>query len=316
MNRNDRYILLAMFRIVAFVGTVVVAAFTSGCERESSPQPPNILYGQQECDECRMIINDDRYAAAIVLADADGAYQSVAFDDIGCLLQYEQSNSEQVVAARYVREHSSRNWLDAESAIYVHSTGLETPMAFGLAAFAERSGGEQLAGELSAATIIDWPTVRERFAKNMFDTSCSQRGDATMTTFIERRIHSAREIIPESVAQVQPDEHENEHLAHHFETPVQQFEAAKLGMWLFLATEVLLFGGLFCLYAVFRHTRPEIFGYGSRFLDTQWGAINTVVLILSSMTMAWAVRCAQLNQRKRLVTLLALTILGGATFMR
>ena len=60
-------------------------------------------------------------------------------------------------------------------------------------------------------------------------------------------------------------------LAHHFDTPKQQFEAAKLGMWLFLATELLLFGGLFCLYAVFRINQPEMFEYGSQFLDTRWG---------------------------------------------
>ncbi len=87
-------------------------------------------------------------------------------------------------------------------------------------------------------------------------------------------------------------DHEHAHpdfLQHHFDNPVQQFEAAKLGMWMFLATEVMLFGGLFCAYAVFRANRPELFAYGSRYLDTTWGAINTVVLILSSATMALAV---------------------------
>jgi len=105
------------------------------------------------------------------------------------------------------------------------------------------------------------------------------------------------------------------HPAHHFDSLEQQFDAAKLGMWLFLATEFLLFGGLFCLYAVMRSRQPELFSYGSQFLDTKWGAINTVVLIMSSLTMAWAVRCAQLGQRKRLAMCLALTVLGGAGFM-
>ena len=93
------------------------------------------------------------------------------------------------------------------------------------------------------------------------------------------------------------DTHDHpEYLAHHWDTPQQQFEAGKLGMWLFLATEVLLFGGLFCAYAVFRHNYPEIFAYGSQFLDTRWGAINTVVLIVSSLTMATAVSAAQLDK--------------------
>ena len=89
-------------------------------------------------------------------------------------------------------------------------------------------------------------------------------------------------------------------LAHHFDTPKQQFESGKLGMWLFLATEVLMFGGLFCAYAIYRGNHPEIFAYGSQFLDVRWGAINTIVLIGSSFTMALAVRAAQLGQHRSL----------------
>jgi cytochrome c oxidase subunit 3 len=112
--------------------------------------------------------------------------------------------------------------------------------------------------------------------------------------------------------------HDHDHpefLAHHWESPQQQFEAGKLGMWLFLATEFLLFAGLFCAYAVFRFNHPELFAYGSQFLDTTWGAINTVVLILSSLTMALAVSAAQLGKKRALVTLLGLTFLGGLGFM-
>ncbi len=104
-------------------------------------------------------------------------------------------------------------------------------------------------------------------------------------------------------------------LAHHFDSPRQQYEAAKLGMWMFLATEVLLFGGLFCAYAVFRSNHAELFAYGSRFLDTTWGAINTVVLILSSVTMAIAVWCAQCGRRRELVIFLGLTLMFAADFL-
>ena len=105
------------------------------------------------------------------------------------------------------------------------------------------------------------------------------------------------------------------HLQHHFETPVQQFDSAKLGMWLFLATEILLFGGLFCAYAVYRANHPEVFLWARHLLDTKLGAINTVILLTSSLTMAWAVRCSQLGQRRLLVLLLALTLLGGFGFL-
>jgi cytochrome c oxidase subunit 3 len=112
-------------------------------------------------------------------------------------------------------------------------------------------------------------------------------------------------------------EHSNHppHLAHHFDTPQQQFESGKLGMWVFLATEILMFGGLFCAYAVYRANNPDVFLYAHHYLDTFWGATNTVVLLVSSFTMAWGVRAAQLGQRKLLVLLLGLTLLGGAGFM-
>jgi cytochrome c oxidase subunit 3 len=104
-------------------------------------------------------------------------------------------------------------------------------------------------------------------------------------------------------------------LLHHFDTREQQFDSGKLGMWLFLATEVLLFGGLFVAYAVYRANHPEIFIYAHQFLDKTWGGINTLVLICSSLTMAWGVRAAQLGQKRLLVGLLSLTILGGFAFM-
>jgi len=104
-------------------------------------------------------------------------------------------------------------------------------------------------------------------------------------------------------------------LAHHFDNPTQQYESGKLGMWLFLGTEVLMFGGLFCAYTIFRANHPEIFHYGHRFLDVKLGAINTVVLICSSLTMAWAVRAAQLGQKALLMTMLALTLACACGFM-
>lgn len=104
-------------------------------------------------------------------------------------------------------------------------------------------------------------------------------------------------------------------MAHHFATPVQQFESARLGMWLFLATEVLLFGGLFCAYAVYRAAHPEVFVYAHRFLDARLGAVNTVVLISSSLTMAWAVHCAQTGRRRGLIRLLTATLVFATAFL-
>ncbi len=104
-------------------------------------------------------------------------------------------------------------------------------------------------------------------------------------------------------------------LADHFETPEQQYAAGKLGMWIFLLTEILLFGGLFCAYAVYRANHPEIFVYAHQFLDKNLGAINTAVLILSSLTMAWGVRCAQRDQQRGLVLCLVITLICACGFL-
>lgn len=104
-------------------------------------------------------------------------------------------------------------------------------------------------------------------------------------------------------------------LQHHFDTPAQQFDSGKLGMWLFLATEILFFGGLFVWYVVLRSQHPEIFSYAAQYLDTLLGGLNTCVLILSSLTMALAVRFAQTNKRKGLIVCLLLTLMGAVGFL-
>jgi cytochrome c oxidase subunit 3 len=97
-------------------------------------------------------------------------------------------------------------------------------------------------------------------------------------------------------------EHDAHHgkswLQHHFDTPIQQFDTAKLGMWLFLGQEVLFFSGLFVAYGVFRVNHPEAFEAGSAQLDRIIGGFNTCVLLFSSFTAAMAVRSAQLGDRK------------------
>jgi cytochrome c oxidase subunit 3 len=105
------------------------------------------------------------------------------------------------------------------------------------------------------------------------------------------------------------------HLAHHFDTPEQQFDTSKVGMWAFLATEILMFGGLFCAYAVYRYNNPDVFKYSEHHLNTWLGATNTVVLLASSLTMALAVRAAQLGQQTYLKLMLVMTLLGGVGFM-
>ena len=102
---------------------------------------------------------------------------------------------------------------------------------------------------------------------------------------------------------------------HHFDTMAQQKEAAVLGMWVFLLTEILFFGGLFVAYMIYRIWYFDAFAEASRSLDLFWGGLNTAVLIGSSLTMAMAVRSAQTNQRKATVNWLILTMILGCVFL-
>src|SRR5262245_56144819 len=95
----------------------------------------------------------------------------------------------------------------------------------------------------------------------------------------------------------------------------QQRDAGTLGMWLFLSTEILFFGGMFTGYTVYRNLHLAGFIAGSHILKIKLGAINTAVLICSSFTMAMAVRSAQLSKAKALITFLVLTMLLGFVFL-
>ena len=104
-------------------------------------------------------------------------------------------------------------------------------------------------------------------------------------------------------------------LQHHFDSLDQQHEAATLGMWLFLITEVLFFGGLFLAYTLYRVWYPVAWAEASRELDIVLGAFNTAVLIGSSLTMAFAVRSAQTGMRRATVVWLLLTMALGLVFL-
>ncbi len=105
------------------------------------------------------------------------------------------------------------------------------------------------------------------------------------------------------------------HLAHQFDSVEQQKQASTMGIWLFLITEVMFFGGLFLGYIVYRGMYPEAWALGSSQLDIKLGAINTVVLILSSLTMAMAVHSAQLGSNKKTAKYLIATLILGGVFL-
>ncbi len=104
-------------------------------------------------------------------------------------------------------------------------------------------------------------------------------------------------------------------LAHHFDDLEQQHESAQLGMWAFLVSEVMFFAGLFLVYAVYRNLYPNAFHAASHELDVVLGGINTAVLICSSLTMALAIRAAQVGNRRGQVMHLVLTMVLGSAFL-
>lgn len=107
----------------------------------------------------------------------------------------------------------------------------------------------------------------------------------------------------------------NPELRHHFADMAQQKNAASLGMWLFLVTEIMFFGGMFCAYLVYRVAHFNAFAAGSQQLSIKLGAFNTAVLLISSLTVVLAVKAAESGNRKQLVTYLVLTVLLGLTFL-
>jgi cytochrome c oxidase subunit 3 len=118
----------------------------------------------------------------------------------------------------------------------------------------------------------------------------------------------------EAAAQVAGAEHPA-YLRHHFNTAAQQADAAGFAMWLFLLTEVMFFGGLFTAYLIYRNWYYTAFVSASHQLNVIWGTTNTVVLILSSFTMAMGVWCAQTQRRRGLVLSLSLTLILALSFL-
>src|SRR5579871_7556 len=130
------------------------------------------------------------------------------------------------------------------------------------------------------------------------------------------QVTNRRSQLPDSQAAVH--QHEGLHnpaLLHHFATEEQQRDSSNFGMWIFLATEVMFFGGLFCAYLIYRRMYFGDFGAASKSIDATLGATNTAVLICSSLTVVLAVWAAQTARRGLLIAMLGLTMLLGMVFL-
>ena len=130
------------------VVAVCLCAVAAGCSGATKDRPPSLRLGEEACDHCRMLINDDRFAAALAMADGEAR----KFDEIGCLLEY-QANDAAAGKRCWVRCYSSSQWLDAQQAFFVHSPQLHTPMGCGLAAMPTFAEARELADELHGRIV-------------------------------------------------------------------------------------------------------------------------------------------------------------------
>jgi copper chaperone NosL len=139
----------------------ITLAALAGCGGTEAVSPPVIHYGEQECAECRMIVSEERFAAGAV-ARVDGRLESFAFDDLGCMLTWADGAGREVLGL-FVHDLDSAEWIEAARAFYLRSRHVHTPMAFGVAAYAERE--RALAAQTAmSGEVIDFAGLEERHA--------------------------------------------------------------------------------------------------------------------------------------------------------
>ena len=122
---------------------------TACAPANQEPQPPEIAYGHDMCDICGMLVSDPRYAAALLLDNG----QALKFDDTGEMFVYHDKHPEQAVRAWFVHDYNTEQWVRGESAYYVVSTQIQSPMGFGVAAFGERSAAETFAQRIGVRVL-------------------------------------------------------------------------------------------------------------------------------------------------------------------
>jgi copper chaperone NosL len=127
---------------------LVSSSLLAGCGTADQSRPPNVRFGEEACAFCRMIISDERFAAAVVIKTGE----ALKFDDIGCLILHEASQV-RPGAAYWVRSFAGHDWLNAREATFVHSTRVRSPMDHGLAALPTAQAADELSKDTSGRTL-------------------------------------------------------------------------------------------------------------------------------------------------------------------
>ncbi len=150
-----------------FLTGLMLLLFTVACTaQETGPQPPTLAYGQDICDECGMLISDARFASATL--DLKGNVHK--FDDISGMLMYHMDHPESQVRAYFVHAYDTQTWLRGETAFYVQSPQIQSPMNDGIAAFADRATAETFAARVQGA-VYEFDELRVQVHLTLHSTN-------------------------------------------------------------------------------------------------------------------------------------------------
>lgn len=154
-----------MIRLLLFL-VMLIGLLLAACAAPVDPNaPPEIVYGEDVCDRCGMIISDARFAASVVVEHAPRQYDYLLFDDIGGMIAYIEER-ETTIVSYFVHDYNSKEWLDAGDAVYVLAPDLPTPMGFGIAAFGTHTEAEAEAAAWGGE-VLDFQSLRQQSMQPM-----------------------------------------------------------------------------------------------------------------------------------------------------
>ena len=147
-----------LFQAHTVVFLLVFILLMAGCQQNIDfDQPPEMMFGQDGCDRCKMLVNEETMSTAFWTTDGEAR----RFDDVGCMLLYPAESGDEV-ASWWVHDYTSGGWLNAEEAIYVMNAGVSTPMGFDIVSFADRQTAEALAFGVEGAMVLTFAELQSQ----------------------------------------------------------------------------------------------------------------------------------------------------------
>ena len=153
----------AFWTILAALSVLLLVIILGSRGRDRPVGPPEVVYGRDVCARCNMIISDPRFASAYAYEIEPGRYESLAFDDIGDMLNHARAHPENSVASWWVHDYYTKEWIDATTAIYVASENIQSPMGHGVAALTQQADADKLVAEVDG-DVLDWDKMRVHLA--------------------------------------------------------------------------------------------------------------------------------------------------------